>query len=127
MGRRKYERTPEQEHWLLRRKTLERILKNYATWRALYETEGEAVSVISAHGDEWHIFDVLDGLDELPPRQLEAIVLTCLEGRSELEAAKIMGFKKWSTPVQQYRNLGLNKLLAMHDKKSQAQKKREEA
>ena len=92
------------------RRILERVLSFYAEWRAAHETHG--VEVISYMGREFHILDVLDGIEDLPPRQRQALTLTCLLGYTQDEAARLMGLTGRSSPVQQYKDAALDKMLA---------------
>lgn len=111
MGRRKIPLTPLEEEYLQKRKTLEKLLKNYQLWVSVAETEG--TFTLTVDGEEYHLFDLLDGIDKLPRRQRQALVLICLEDMKEIDAAKIMGFTRWSTPTQQYKNAALDKLMHM--------------
>lgn len=56
--------------------------------------------------------DIYNGFKILPPRQRTAVWLMCVEDMSEDETSKKMGFQKKPTPVQQYKNFGLSKLMA---------------
>ena len=96
-----------------RTKLLQQLLKNYYQWKAYVEDFG--LTYITIEGEEWCFYDILDGLETLPPRQKEAVILMCIEDHKEWDTAKEMGFTKWSTPVQVYRNIGLKKLLAFHE------------
>jgi len=88
---------------------LERILNNYFEWKAVYKQTGNP-DLELLNGITVNIYDILDGIDKLPPRQKQAVVLTCLENRKESEVAKIMGFAKWSSPVGMYKRRALRTL-----------------
>lgn len=93
-----------------KRKTFSRVLKNYAAWKSLVESEG-LFSIKLRDGEELHYMDILEGFKVLPPRQRQAVWLMCVEDKSEVEVAEIMGFQSWPTPVQQYKNIGLARLI----------------
>jgi DNA-directed RNA polymerase specialized sigma24 family protein len=88
---------------------LERILNNYQEWREVYRETGNPDLQLS-NGITINIYDILKGIDTLPPRQREAVVLSCLENRKEVEVAKIMGFTKWSSQVGMYKRKALKTL-----------------
>jgi hypothetical protein len=111
--------TPEQIKEKL--KILEGILKQWARWGAFVQDEG--LLAITIKGEEYHYYDVLNGLETLPKRQLQAVWLICIENYREAEAAKIMGFDKWSTPAQQYKNLGLKKLLIFQEQQQRGKER----
>lgn len=95
-----------------KRKVYARVLKKYAYWKSLVEAEGEQFATIKLPGgQEIHYMDVLEGFKVLPPRQRQAVWLMCVEDRSEAEVAQIMDFKNQITPVQQYKNFGLARLI----------------
>lgn len=92
---------------------LEAIIRHYAEFRALYEDQGiEEISL--GDGLVVNIHDVLRGISKLPTRQRQAVVLTCLWNMKERDAARLMGFDKWSAPVGAYKRLGLQKLVEMY-------------
>jgi len=88
---------------------LERLLNNYYEWYEIYLTTGNPELQL-LNGVTVNIYDILKGIDKLPPRQKQAVVLSCLENRKEVEVAKIMGFKKWSAQVGMYKRKALNTL-----------------
>jgi hypothetical protein len=94
------------------RKQFARLLKNYASWVSLIESDGGPHTITLPSGQEIHYLDILDGFAILPERQRQAVWLMCVQDLSEAETAKIMGFLNWPTPVQQYKNYGLAKLIA---------------
>ena len=79
-------------------KLLELILKNYWEFKALLEDEG-IDEIDLDNGVTINFHDLLKGLDELPPKQRQAIDLICIQGYREVEAAKIMQYESWSSPV----------------------------
>lgn len=114
----------ENRRWKRRRTILEQLLKHYFEWRVLFEEEG--VDTLSHDGEDYGLHDIMENLDLLPPRQLEAVQLICILNFTQKEAAEIMGFTKWTTPVQQYKNAGLGKLLTYMDDPELAREKREQ-
>ena len=88
---------------------LEGVLKNYYEWKAVCLTTGE-YDLQLINGVTINFYDILDGIDKLPPRQKEAVILSCLENRKEVEVAEIMGFKKWSSQVGMYKRKALRTL-----------------
>ena len=89
---------------------LEAILRHYAEFRELYEQNG-VEEITLEDGFVVNVHDVLRGIDELPKRQRTALILTCLFNLKEVEAAPIMGFTKWTSPVSSYKKLALEKLV----------------
>lgn len=89
---------------------LESIFRHYDKWVALYEDRGFS-EITLEDGMVVNIHDILQGIDELPKRQREALILTCFMGLKEVEAAPILGFKKWTSPVSSYKRLALRKLV----------------
>lgn len=96
------------------RRILERVLSFYVEWRAAHETYD--IEIITYRGREFHVIDVLEGIDTLPLRQREALTLTCLLGYTQDEAARLMGITGRSAPVQQYKDAALDKMLALRQK-----------
>lgn len=92
---------------------LEALLRHYYEFLALYEDSGVDEITIE-DGTRVNILDLLRGIDELPERQKQAIVLTCLMNLKERDAARIMGFPKWSSPVGTYKKLALARLVERH-------------
>ena len=88
---------------------LEKILNNYQEWRAVYAKTGNP-DLKLLNGITINIYDILNGIEDLPPRQKQALVLTCLENMKEADAAKAMGFEKWSSPVGMYKRKALRTL-----------------
>jgi DNA-directed RNA polymerase specialized sigma24 family protein len=88
---------------------LERLLNNYWEWKEIYRTTGESELKLM-NGVTVNIHDILDGIESLPPRQKQAVVLSCLENRKEVEVARIMGFTKWSSQVGMYKRKALSQV-----------------
>lgn len=69
-------------------------------------------------GEEIYLLDLLVGIDALPPRQREAFELIALGGWTETDATKVMlPNSRWSTPVQQYADTALARMVASYDEK----------
>lgn len=101
---RKQEIVPGKMTWQL----LERILNNYQLWHEVYVQTMNSTLYVNGMLLDFH--DILTGIERLPPRQREAVVLTCIENRKEVEAAQIMGFTKWSSQVGMYKRKALKTL-----------------
>ena len=89
---------------------LEAILRHYAEFRELYEQDG-IEEITLDDGYVVNIHDVLKGIEELPKRQRTALIITTLYNLKEVEAAPLMGFTKWTSPVSSYKKLALEKLV----------------
>lgn len=89
------------------------IYINYFKWEALVESEG--LHFLNIDGEEVYFYDLLTGLDSLPPRQRQAFELHLLFGMTEKEAAAEMGFTKWVTLVGQYSTAALKRMVASYD------------
>jgi hypothetical protein len=87
---------------------LERLLKHYHEYQAYVEATGLSELTLD-NGFVVNFFDLLQGIDELPPNQKLAIELICLEGRREVDAAFIMG-AKYSGKIGHYKRTGLDAL-----------------
>lgn len=69
-------------------------------------------------GEEVYLDDLMCGIDSLPPRQREAFELICLQGWTETDATKVMlPDSRWSTPIQQYADSALVRMIAAYDAK----------
>lgn len=93
-------------------KLLGNILRNLQQWKAFVEDEG--LVSITIEGEEYFIYDLEEGIDLLPKRQRQAVELMCIMDMKEADAARELGFEKWTTPAQQYCKSGLRKLVALH-------------
>lgn len=99
---------------------LESILRHYEEFWDLYEQHG-VEEITLEDGLVVNIHDVTRGISDLPKRQKEALILTCLANKKEVDAAPLMGFvdkvlpdgtikKGWTSPVSSYKKLALEKL-----------------
>lgn len=94
-----------------------RIYQNLYHWQSLRET-GEVSDVLDVDGEEIYIGDLMTGIETLPLRQRQAFELICLRGYTESAATAILlPHSRWSTPVQQYSDDGLKKMVAAYDAK----------
>lgn len=74
--------------------------------------------VVTPEGEEIYLADMMAGIDDLPPRQREAFVMICLQGFTETAATRVMlPNSRWSTPVQQYADTALARMVAAYDRK----------
>ena len=72
--------------------------------------------VTTPEGEEIYLADMMAGIDDLPPRQREAFGMICLQGYTETAATRVMlPNSKWSTPVQQYADTALARMVAKYD------------
>jgi len=85
---------------------LERLLNNYWEWREVLLTTGNA-ELHLPNGITVNIYDILEGIDKLPLRQRQAVVLSCLKNYKEVDVARMMGFTKWSAQVGSYKRKAL--------------------
>jgi hypothetical protein len=88
-----------------------RIYQSYYHWKSLREA-GEVGDVICIEGVDFYLGDLLVGLETLPRRQRQAFELICMRGYTESAAtALLLPNSRWSTPVQQYSDDGLKKMI----------------
>lgn len=121
MGRRLPSYDPEEdgEYASSKRRTqvFKRIYQHYYHWQSLRES-GEVSDVLAVDGEEIYIGDLMTGIETLPLRQRQAFELICLRGYTESAATAILlPNSRWSTPVQQYSDDGLKKMIAAYDAK----------
>jgi hypothetical protein len=91
-------------------KLLESVLKHYLEFRELFEREGiDEITLDNGYILNFH--DILQGINSLPKRQKQAVLLVCLYNMREVDAAREMGFDRWSSQVGTYKRLGLQKLI----------------
>lgn len=97
---------------------MKRLYQHMPHWRALME-EGAMTDIITTiDGEDVFFYDLLIGIDHLPPRQRQAFELICLQGYTEAAATEIMlPESKWSTPVQQYADMALFRMVQAYDMK----------
>lgn len=96
-----------------------RVYQNYYHWQSLRETGG-VDDVLCVDGEEIYLGDLMTGIETLPTRQRQAFELICLRGYTESAATAILlPNSRWSTPVQQYSDDGLKKMVAAYDAKQE--------
>lgn len=89
---------------------LESVFRNYYEFYELYTVHG--LDEINVNGVRVNVHDILKGVEELPERQRQAVVLMCLENYREVDAAAVMlPGSKWSSPVGAYKRAGLQKIV----------------
>jgi hypothetical protein len=104
-----------------RLKLFKRVYQSYYQWQSLREY-GEVDDVITVEGEDIYLGDLLVGQETLPTQQRRAFDLICLQGYTESAAtAVILPNSKWSTPVQQYSDDGLRKMVAAYDAKQRGE------
>ena len=89
-----------------------RIYSHFYEWEALVEEQH--LMFLEVEGETIYFYDLLVGLDKLPPRQKEAFVIHILHCTPEREASKIMG-TSWVSLVGQYSTAALKKMVAAYD------------
>lgn len=73
-------------------------------------------------GEDIYVGDLLVGLDTLPKRQRQAFELICLQHYTETAARDVLlPDSKSSTPVQQYADSGLARMVSAYDAKQAGQ------
>lgn len=94
-----------------------RIFQHMEHWRVLIETgDMDHIITVPETGEEIYLLDLMVGIDSLPPRQREAFELICLLGYTETDATrKMLPHSKWSTPIQQYADTALARMVAAYD------------
>lgn len=122
MGRRlpEYDPTRDGPYQTSKRRIqiMKRVFINMEHWRAQQEDHGMSPVLCTIDGEDVYYFDLLIGIDTLPLRQRQAFELICLQGYTESAATEILlPNSKWSTPVQQYSDDGLKKMIAAYDAK----------
>lgn len=125
MGRRLPEYDPESdgpyETSKRRLKIFKRIYQNYYLWQSL-RVNGDVGDIITVEGEDVYLGDLLVGFETLPNQQRRAFDLICLQGYTESAAtAEILPHSRWSTPVQQYSDDGLRKMVAAYDAKQRGE------
>lgn len=100
-----------------------RLYQNKEHWQALREDRGmEDVIHDDLTGEDFYIGDLMVGLDSLPPRQRQAFELICLRGYTETAARDVLlPNSRSSTPVQQYADSGLIRMVNAYDLKQVGQ------
>lgn len=95
-----------------------RLYQNLEHWQALQEDRGMSDVITTPEGEDIYLNDLLIGIDYLPTRQRQAFELICLKGYTETAARdELLPNSKSSTPVQQYADSGLVRMVAAYDAK----------
>jgi len=91
------------------------VYLHYYHWAAL--VEDHQIMEITVEGEQIYFYDLLVGLEELPPRQRQAFELHVLMGYTEAEAHKQMHFSShYTTLVGQYASAALKSMLRAYDR-----------
>ncbi|AON96959.1 hypothetical protein BI081_gp148 [Mycobacterium phage Tonenili] len=99
-----------------RRQIMKRIYQYMEEWRAQQEDNGMEPFLTTVDGEVVYYYDLMVGIDTLPPRQRQAFELICLQSYPESKACEIMlPNSQWSAIVQQYSYDGLIKMIAAYD------------
>lgn len=94
-----------------------RLYRQYYAWKSLREG-GDVGDVLTVEGEDFYLGDLMVGLETLPPQQRRAFELICVQGYTESAAtALVLPNSKSSTPVQQYSDDGLKKMVSAYDAK----------
>ncbi|QIG58371.1 hypothetical protein SEA_SKOG_219 [Gordonia phage Skog] len=94
-----------------------RLYRIYYHWRSL-RLSGEVDDILTIEGEDFYLGDLMTGLETLPPQQRKAFELICVMGYTESAATEIVLPKsRSSTPVQQYSDDGLKKMVMAYDAK----------
>lgn len=122
MGRKLPEYDPEKNGPYAKSKRrvqiFKRIYQHMQHWMCFMETGDMDDIITTIDGEEVYYYDMLIGIDTLPPRQREAFELICLQGYTESAATSIMlPNSQWSTPVQQYADMALLRMVDAYDQK----------
>lgn len=101
-----------------------RVYQHLEHFNALLESgEMPMPGIVAIHDEilvpeEIYLGDMLVGIDSLPPRQRQAFELICLQGYTEGAATAIMlPHSRWSTPIQQYADSALYRMIDAYDQK----------
>ena len=99
--------------------TFKRCYQNLQHWAALMEDRGMGdVITDGVTGEDIYLRDLLVGIDTLPRRQRQAFELICLRGYTETAARdEMLPHSRSSTPVQQYADSGLVRMVNAYDAK----------
>ena len=103
-----------------RRQYFKRLYQHLPHYQALRERGDIDICGIikTPEGEDICMDDLMTGIDTLPPKQRQAFELICLLSYTETAATAIMlPDSKWSTPVQQYSDEGLDKMIRAYDLK----------
>jgi hypothetical protein len=95
-----------------------RCYQSIEHWRALMEDRGMPDVITTPEGEDIYLNDLLIGLPTLPRRQRQAFELICLQGYTETAARdEMLPNSRSSTPVQQYADSGLVRMVRAYDAK----------
>lgn len=101
-----------------RLQVFKRLFQHIEHWKSLIEAGEMENFIVTPEGEEIFIYDLMIGIDTLPPRQREAFDLICLQSYTESAATAIMlPDSKWSTPIQQYADAALLRMVQAYDAK----------
>lgn len=103
-----------------RREYFKRAYQHREHWEALREDRGMSDVITSPEGEDIYLGDLLVGINHLPERQRQAFVLICMKGFTEPAARdELLPNSKSSTPVQQYADSGLIRMMWAYDLKQE--------
>jgi len=107
------------EPYKRRLQVFKRAYQHMSHWHALMEDRGMPdVITDEMTGEDIYLGDLMVGIDSLPPRQRQAFILICLNGYTETAARdELLPNSKSSTPVQQYADSGLVRMVEAYDLK----------
>lgn len=101
-----------------------RVYQHLEHFNSLIEAgEMDMPGIIPIHDEilpyeEIYLPDMMVGILSLPDRQREAFELICLQAYTEGAATEIMlPDSRWSTPIQQYADTALARMVAAYDEK----------
>lgn len=105
-----------------RREYFKRLYQHLDHWDALREDRGMDDVITTPEGEDIYKGDLMVGIDYLPERQRQAFELICLRGFTETAARDVLlPNSKSSTPVQQYSDSGLARMVRAYDLKQVGQ------
>lgn len=112
---------PRSEPDKRRKQIFKNIYQNLQHWHALQEDRGME-DVITVEGEDIYYGDLMVGFPYLPLRQQQAFERICLKGYTEAAARdELLPNSRSSTPVQQYADSGLVRMIAAYDAKQAGQ------
>ena len=111
-------RLPDEPH-KRRLQVFKRAYQHMSHWQALMEDRGMPdIITDEVTGEDIYLGDLMVGIDSLPPRQRQAFLLICVNGYTETAARdELLPNSKSSTPVQQYADSGLVRMVEAYDLK----------
>jgi hypothetical protein len=102
-----------------RRQIFKRLYQNLEHFNSLRESGLMDITAIVTDpetSEDICLDDLMVGIEGLPPKQRQAFELICLKSYTETAATEIMlPNSRWSTPVQQYADEGLDKMIHAYD------------